>query len=785
MATERRTSRGKAQVLTFLGLVALLGGRFAAFPAPAAAVAGTYVVDAIGDEVDANPGDLICATSAGTCTLRAALTEANRDRQASLVNFAIPGDGPHTIDITSTLPFLNELAGGTTIDGYSQPGSSPNTAEFGTNAVLKIEIRGTGPRNEEAINFSSGNNLVRGLAIYNLRLGVQIRGEHASNNVVVGNFIGTDAGATFGATVRDSNTNNVIVRTAATNNVIGRPALADRNLISGGFANGVVLGAIATPVVGTSGNVVQNNIIGLKPNGDPLPNLGHGIDVNLGGADNLIGGTDPGTANVVSGNSGSGIEVSHGAETAGNQIVGNRIGTNLDGTGGPAGARNGQANIHIEDGVVDTLIAHNVIGTTPRLGLDGGIKIDRSFDTRIEHNRIGMTEGGTAISNGPYGVQVETGSVGTVVGPGNVIAGNLNGVRIQDDATQNTTVTANQIFSNEGLGIDISAEGIGLGTVNPNDPGDVDGGPNGRLNFPVLTEGSPTLVKGTACAGCLVEIFEADSTDTSPDLRTSYGEGKTFLASSTADGDGNVVVTLPTSAFDRTLTATATDGNGNTSEFARNLFVKSLIDTVTDHFSRTVEGGWGEAEVGGAYTPSAYDTSFSVNGELGVISVPEGRTREIDLLGVTTDEAELQMTVKTDRQPWMGSHEVGFVIRRVDPTTMYVARLRYSPFGMLRVGIEQSGMPLGEVAISDAPPIGTPVILRASVSGSSPTQLAVKAWAAGTPEPVGWALRLHDATPALQQPGAVGVIAGSSEMFGFEPVTVFVDDLSATPIAPK
>ena len=33
-------------------------------------------------------------------------------------------------------------------------------------------------------------------------------------------------------------------------------------------------------------------------------------------------------------------------------------------------------------------------------------------------------------------------------------------------------------------------------------PGDADGGPNGRLNFPVLTEGGPTEVKGTACAGC-------------------------------------------------------------------------------------------------------------------------------------------------------------------------------------------------------------------------------------------------------------------------------------------
>ena len=48
--------------------------------------------------------------------------------------------------------------------------------------------------------------------------------------------------------------------------------------------------------------------------------------------------------------------------------------------------------------------------------------------------------------------------------------------------------------------------------------------------------------------------------------------------------------------------------------FSRNLFVKSHVDTVSDHFSRTTTDGWGEAEVGGAYTPTANAPSFSVNG---------------------------------------------------------------------------------------------------------------------------------------------------------------------------
>ena len=44
---------------------------------------------------------------------------------------------------------------------------------------------------------------------------------------------------------------------------------------------------------------------------------------------------------------------------------------------------------------------------------------------------------------------------------------------------------------------------------------------------------------------------------------------------------------------------------------------------------------------------------------------------------------------------------------------------------------------------------------------------------------LGWALRVTDSTPELQQPGAIGVSASSTELFGFEPVTVYVDDLTA------
>src|SRR5262247_3374643 len=41
------------------------------------AAAATFTVDSTADKVDAKPGDGKCATSVGTCTLRAAIQELN------------------------------------------------------------------------------------------------------------------------------------------------------------------------------------------------------------------------------------------------------------------------------------------------------------------------------------------------------------------------------------------------------------------------------------------------------------------------------------------------------------------------------------------------------------------------------------------------------------------------------------------------------------------------------------------------------------------------------------
>ena len=127
----------------------------------------------------------------GSGSLRAAIINANTT-PAPLIEFDIPGAGVHTIAPLSPLPALTTSA---TIDGYTQPGSSPNTLADGNDAVLLIEIDGTnlGPI---GIDLQGGGSTVRGLVV-NRVPGTALNLAGTGGHVVAGNFIGTDAaGAT-------------------------------------------------------------------------------------------------------------------------------------------------------------------------------------------------------------------------------------------------------------------------------------------------------------------------------------------------------------------------------------------------------------------------------------------------------------------------------------------------------------------------------------------------------------------------------------------------------------
>ena len=256
----------------------------------------------------------------GPGSLRQAVRDANAAPGTDTIAFNIPGAGPHTIRPASALPTVTDPV---VIDGYTQPGASPNTnpLNLGSNAVLQVELDGSGAGAGIAgLTITAGNSTVRGLVInrFNNQRADGIRLRTEGGNVIEGNFIGTDVTGT--ADLGNSGP-GIVLDGGIDNRVVG-------NVISRNLAGVVIQGATAT------GNVIEGNFIGTDITGTAdLGNSGDGIVMERG-SNSVVG-------NVISNNLAAGINI-FGAATSGNVIEGNFIGT--DRTGRIAlGQKNGGA----------------------------------------------------------------------------------------------------------------------------------------------------------------------------------------------------------------------------------------------------------------------------------------------------------------------------------------------------------------------------------------------------------------------------------------------------------
>jgi len=571
----------KTSILLTVMAIALLmsGGVLLALTGDARAEVN-FVVDSTGDDVDANYGDGVCATGMNACTLRAAITESNYHPGPDTIAFGIPGVGPHTIKLASQLPTLTDASGATTIDGYTQAGSSPNTDPLASNAKIMVQIEGGGSDLFGGLIIESPGNVVRGLALYKLRAAIRLLGADAHDNRLEGNFLGTNAAGLYhdASHVPHGHASGVKLANGASKNAIGGASVADRNVISGNASHGVAL-----YVAGTDSNRIIGNLVGLTPSGKGrLANKAVGIDINYGASYNVVGGTLPGERNVISGNRREGVEVSHHKDTfpTANQVMGNFIGTDLTGESAPEYARNGWVDknldaVHLVDGARDSVVAQNVIGNAQRSGvsIDGsGVAIDDSSGTgttgnKVYANRIGISPGGKAIPNGVAGIEIVAGARNSQIGPNNVISSNPIGVQVIGTDTTSTAITRNSIYNNATLGIDLGGDGS-----TPNDLGDADAGPSGLQNKPTIrsavTSGDATTIKNTLnstpSSTFLIQYF-------SNSKGTNQGERFIGQKKVTTGTDGKVsFVFRPTEVVrsGRTITATATDVGGNTSEFS-------------------------------------------------------------------------------------------------------------------------------------------------------------------------------------------------------------------------
>ncbi|MGE5144964.1 MAG: beta strand repeat-containing protein, partial [Acidobacteriota bacterium] len=461
-----------------------------------------------------------------------------------------------------------------TIDGYTQPGTSANTngPTEGTNAVLLIELDGVNLTPSFGFGTfiftgTSQGSIVRGLVFNRGRsAGIQV---DVSNMVIEGNFIGVDP---TGMTAEANGGYGIAIDGAITNVRVGGTTPAARNLISANF--------VGIETNGGTNHVIQGNLIGTNALGTgALPGIGQGIALGHVTTGVQIGGTTPAAGNVISGNGGAGISLGSSADdntVTDNVIQGNFIGTDVTGTlllgnVGPGISSTGWNNAFGGSAAG----AGNVIAGNG----NSGILLLDAQGTTIEGNLIGTDVTGTiALGNQGMGVDLQGDNVtvgGIDPGAGNRIAFNAGtGVVVSTQGAGNA-IRGNSIHDNAGLGIDLNDDG-----ATANDLGDGDTGTNNLQNFPVVS--SVTYGASTTVAGVLNSTpnttFQLDfySSPGCSNFPREYVQGATYLGSgpATTDGAGNVTFNVSglgaTVSGDR-ISVTATDPNGNTSEFSQRL----------------------------------------------------------------------------------------------------------------------------------------------------------------------------------------------------------------------
>jgi parallel beta-helix repeat protein len=545
------------------------------------------------------PGAMVCtvtsAADSGAGTLRACLQAAGSGATIDFSSAAFPPANPVTITLLTELP---HLTGNVTLDasnaGVILDGSSLGEGDWGLaltsdgNVVRGLQLTGF----STAILVMGRNNVIGGdraqgagpvgqgnLISGNRNFGIFIAGTEASDNLVVGNLIGTDVtgtqawgNANIGVFLYGGPHDNTIGGTQAWqrnivsdnyyagigmmeigtnhNQVVGNyvgtdisgtidlgnrghgitmELAASANLIQGNLSSGNDRAGVCISDQGSNYNIVIGNRLGTDAGGtQPIPNDWVGVFAGFSGASfNRIGGTAPGEGNLISGND-IGVSVT-GSNALGNLVLGNLIGTDSSGLNGLG---NVQEGLNISAG--ETVAEGNVITANGMRGVFLGSGSTSSF---LLGNIIGTDRSGAiALGNDGPGIEISASGINFV--QANTVAFNLShGVQVNE--AQRNTLRRNSVYSNDGDGIVLTGTG------------------NAQLAAPALASDPVTGISGTACVSCTVEIF-ADAGD----------EGRYYLATQVTDGTGGFAFGQLCPPAGLGFTATTTDRIGNTSEFS-------------------------------------------------------------------------------------------------------------------------------------------------------------------------------------------------------------------------
>lgn len=541
-----------------------------------AAISSTQASITVDSITDVSDGDttslstlLVDRGADGVISLREAIIAANQTANGTTgvdrIRFSITGSGPHTISVSSQLPSISD---GVLIDGWSEPDyvSTPVITLDGTSAAGTVD-------GLELTSTADGST-IRGLRIQNFSgYGIDVLA-NSNSNTIVGNIVGGDSVATIGMGNGLSG-----IRVQGANNTIGGTTSQNRNIISDNGQIGVLIrGSSAT------GNLVAGNYIGVDSTGNlDIGNTGTGIEISNGANNNTIGGNNSNARNIISGNNGEGIAI-FDSGTTDNVVAGNYIGLGADGSTALGNTFDG---IHVASGASRNQIGgddssyRNIISSNGAKGFQ--FEGTNTSGNLARANWIGLDATGTLARGNYIGVSIQNGATNNMIGGPNQAMGNFigyntgDGIEVIHSNTTGNTFLSNTFYNNFGLPIDLNND-----DVSANDQDDVDTGPNNMQNYPVLSQvvfsdGDTTITGSLNSAPNTtyrLDFYSAPSSSfvglVEPDTYHGYS-----TVTTDASGNSNFTIVLSgvTIVSGRFVSATATVNPGgvtlsSTSEFS-------------------------------------------------------------------------------------------------------------------------------------------------------------------------------------------------------------------------
>lgn len=242
---------------------------------------------------------------------------------------------------------------------------------------------------------------------------------------------------------------------------------------------------------------------------------------------------------------------------------------------------------------------------------------------------------------------------------------------------------------------------------------------------------------------------------------------------------------------------TVTDNAGATGTVTKTVTVTAPVVTppvdpqpttalVTDTFERAVTGGFGSAEVGGAWTVNGGAAGSSVANGVGVLAFPKGGAGlNAALPSVASSRSNAVVSFSTDKLDTGTGQYVSLAARQLSVGNDYRGKVKIAPNGAMTLSISKTvanvETGLKSIAIAGAYVPGTQYSIRVQAVGQGTTALAVTLWPTAQPEPAAQ-LTVTDATAQLQAAGGVALITYLSASATNVPISVSFDNLSAVPV---